>query len=748
MFRKVFGFALVLMLSAQNAALACGPFFDEPEFTYTLHPDLPLNKYAAGNIGVLQPSMARSYLVVAWRYLNGAPLNAAEQKSVVALWEQRLGGYQFSNTAVDSWISYRKKTVPAIKDPNISTDKGFSGKDSYFTYINCPANAFEFALKTAKQVSTEFGADSVEFKNWLTAQDDVFCNCSGYAEKPTIPAPVKSDLSNKMKPYRDYQTATANFYAGNFDIARQQFLAIAQDKGSPFKDLGAYLAVRALVRKANVAEKTDNLMLAAAEKEAKQLLTGESKNSLKDAVDDLIAFIQFKIHPKETFVQLTKELSKNAQGVRAGNNLCDYTYLFDMFVGESDSMSSDESSSPNKSKEENSKFIKESGDLSDWIFAFQKNAPSQHAVSCWQKSRSVPWLLAALSLCEPNEPAYGQLMEAANKVPRTSPAYQHLQYEIAVHLIKAGKREEARKVLELVLSDKTIELGPSSRNMFVSQRLVLCKDFSDFLRWTLQRPACIESGWDGIELPTEFAKMEASRTYTNLEPAFSDSTTQFLNAAVPMNLLLKLAELGGMPVRLKGDILQALWVRAFLLGDAKALAVLSSKLKQALPTLSSAIASFEKASSEEEKGFAGAFMVLRNPGMRPVITSGYGRRTPVGRIDDYQDNWWQKSDLSLPDKDPGYLACLSSSEKVDGATENKKIQSMGLAPAVLCKKVLAFAKSSPQDSRIPEALSLAVKATRFGERDSSTSKLSKECFVLLHNKYPKSPWTAKTKYFY
>ncbi len=44
-----------------------------PYFTYTLHPDFPMSKYAAGQLGILDHNYARSYLMVAYRYLANKP---------------------------------------------------------------------------------------------------------------------------------------------------------------------------------------------------------------------------------------------------------------------------------------------------------------------------------------------------------------------------------------------------------------------------------------------------------------------------------------------------------------------------------------------------------------------------------------------------------------------------------------------------------------------------------------------------
>ena len=63
-------------------------------------------------------------------------------------------------------------------------------------------------------------------------------------------------------------------------------------------------------------------------------------------------------------------------------------------------------------------------------------------------------------------------------------------------------------------------------------------------------------------------------------------------------------------------------------------------------------------------------------------------------------------------------------------------------------QVLAWAKRTPDDPRMPEALHLAVRSTRYGCTNAKTTQFSKQAFQLLHKQYPKSPWAQQTKYWY
>src|SRR5215216_5474658 len=77
------------LLCSTRPTLSCGPFVERTVFTFSKHPDFPLARFAAGELGVLQPTYARSYLAVAYRYLAGVPLDKEEQKAATALWKER-----------------------------------------------------------------------------------------------------------------------------------------------------------------------------------------------------------------------------------------------------------------------------------------------------------------------------------------------------------------------------------------------------------------------------------------------------------------------------------------------------------------------------------------------------------------------------------------------------------------------------------------------------------------------------------
>ena len=68
---------VVALMLGPDRAKACGPFASIPVFVSGERPDLPLERFAAGNLGLVRPGWARAYLFVAYRHRAIAPYLAA-----------------------------------------------------------------------------------------------------------------------------------------------------------------------------------------------------------------------------------------------------------------------------------------------------------------------------------------------------------------------------------------------------------------------------------------------------------------------------------------------------------------------------------------------------------------------------------------------------------------------------------------------------------------------------------------------
>src|SRR6185295_18844880 len=153
----------------------------------SVHPEYPLEKYAAGNVGIVQPSYARSYLYVAYRYFNGDRFDQNEQKALVELWNDRLNlrWEAGDEQAVKAWLDARQKVSGVAAASKIEVFRNREKPNEYETYLNCQNDAFETAATTLETRISRLGADSAPLKEWVEAQDQVFANCS---EGQHIPA--------------------------------------------------------------------------------------------------------------------------------------------------------------------------------------------------------------------------------------------------------------------------------------------------------------------------------------------------------------------------------------------------------------------------------------------------------------------------------------------------------------------------------------------------------------------------------
>ena len=87
---------------------------------------------------------------------------------------------------------------------------------------------------------------------------------------------------------------------------------------------------------------------------------------------------------------------------------------------------------------------------------------------------------------------------------------------------------------------------------------------------------------------------------------------------------------------------------------------------------------------------------------------------------------------------------LTADDRRHAGIERELLKQFDTAPNELGRRVLEWSRAHPQDPRAPEALHRVVRATRYGCTNDATGAVSRDAFTLLHTRYPKSPWTAKT----
>ncbi len=757
--RPLFAFLLVTaLLFNAHAAFACGPFSIEAVFSFKVHPEFPLAKFAAGEIGILQPTLARSYLVVAYRMLGGEGFSTEEQKQLTALWAERMN-YGASDSE-DSWSkawTTARKAVPGINPlAEVAIYRNREAPNEYETYVNCQRDAFDTAAETLRDRINKFGAASTAIKDWVEAQDEVFANCS---EGDRVPAQLAANADPLLRRDRAYQTAAANFYAGKFAEAQKQFDAIAKDSASPWRQTAAYLAGRVLLRKASLgAAESKSETLTQAEEVFKKVLSDGTLTKVHPASRRLLKLVHLRLHPDLTVRELATSLMKRGND-NLKQDLIDYTILLDGFIGDADS-------EPRK----DFPAALRHDDLTDWIVTIEAGdeASLNHALDRWHATSSPRWLLAALGKVSPNNPQTAALLASADKVDPQSSAFSTAAFHQIRLAIEAGKVDQARARLDEVLSRHKSQLTASSLNFFLGQRMNLATNLNEALKFAQRVPADFSWDEDGREMPADVGDDSEFKSLKG-QPLFDLDGATLLNERLPLSVLQQ-ATTAGLPAHLRLDSAQATWLRAVVLDDSRTAKEVAPTLKALSPAAAPLVDEYLAAQAEDARKFSGIFAWLKLPGLQPEVHAGIGRRSPLEVQDQYRDNWWCAGTIVAPesaDKDavaettaqpsatplavrenipsPSFL---SEAEKAAAHSQHARLAALGPAPNYLCRQVIGWVERHPTDPRGPEALHLAVKTTRYGCTDKETRKWSKAAYDVLHKRFPGNPWTKKTPYWF
>jgi hypothetical protein len=746
--------ALALVVSVSfmlpQRTQACGPFFTDAIFVYSKHPDLPLENFAAGKLGVLGPNWARSYLVAAYRNLAGNRLSESEAKAIKSVWDDRLNLSWESNDDqwIKKWTEARGKVPGLAAPPEIKAYRNQEKPHEYESYLNCQQDAFENAEAILNERIKRFGADSAAVRDWVAAQDTVFSNCG---EGRHIPEAARADQDSLIRADRAYQIAAANFYSTNFDEAKQQFDSIASDKSSPWRDKAGYLAARSLLRQGSLADKEEEGRPALAEAETRlnAILKDNSVAASHHATTRLLNLVRLRLHPEETLHEIAHSLVKKDASADFKQDVWDYTALLDKFLGEDDE-SPKPQLPPGLTGDE----------LTDWVVTFKDPSPaaSTRALERWEQSKALPWLVTAISKANGQQPKLDAILNAAASVDHASPAFPSLAFHSVRLLIESNRGNEARAVLDKILANDRSKLSPSAVNLLLSQRMTLAQNLEEFLQSAQRVPAGFSDDSDGREIPEEESSIK--ETTKGSELFFDLDGANAFNKAMPIALIKDSARSKTLAPNLRRDVAQAAFVRAALVDDRETASQAAVLLQEIYPQLKEFLASYQKATTPDARRFAAAFLSLKFPGLRPYVSAGIGRTTAVEEVDSYRDNWWctepptpenvpmgkdeEGKTKAKPIPPPDFL----KSSRALAASQFAALQALGTAPNYLCRIAIAWAEKNPADPRAPEALHLAVRSTRYGCTDKETGRWSKAAYDLLHSRYPNTTWAKNTKYWF
>ncbi|HMG88382.1 MAG TPA: hypothetical protein VK574_21810 [Terracidiphilus sp.] len=751
----------VVLFSPIGNVEACGPWFEDDVFVSTTSPD-DTAAFAKGQLGILQAGFDSNEYAVAYRYLNGGKLSDAERQlyapstslpkadqqnrilSPDEIYEAQQAELQKQQNTQPAahWLTERGKYLPAIapagQKSSFPTD--YNGNIVFDeSYLNCPDPAFVNATLTLTRRADTWGKQNPWLLDWIHAQDVVFANCAG--KTVTIPGSGASDSPALLKADRAYQIASATFYAKQFDDAAHQFAAIGADSNSPWSAWGPYLAARATVRKAfamgNATDpysgdlaSYDNDTMRRAQQMLESLLKQPNPKPSRAIVQDELNFIRIRTDPTQRVAEICSSLAGPGPDPRFHQDLADLNWIMVKHVK-----------------------IGGTSPLLEWIEAWRGGDTSATAFAKWQQRRELPWLVMAMVKADASNAFAPALIDEAAKIAPGTPAYDTLFFH-RVRLLTGLKRaDEARALLDAALPSLRSQKPSSSLNALLGERMEVARNFSEFLA-NAPRPT-LRTGSQGAEdlqgqcNEKAHAVNEQADCPELKDPQFFADAVTVLNQQTPISLLIAAATSPSLPANLRQDLAIAAWTRTVLLEDAAGAAKLAPLLPKSIrDTAGSSI------------GFPANLTILRNPGIRPYLESGIPRVASLSYFDDLRNNWWckpwgehQNFDETKPKPVP-IPDFMSADALARSNSEYQQLQQLPDSVAVIGQRVVDYAKDHPDDSNIPEALALVVRAGHYacqpysGSDKSEYTPVSKAAFELLHRSYPKSPWALKTRYYY
>ncbi len=418
-----------------------------------------------------------------------------------------------------------------------------------------------------------------------------------------------------------------------------------------------------------------------------------------------------------------------------------------------------------------------SEDLSDWILTLQGQDPLAYtnALSQWRKTSSPAWLITALVKAEKSSPKLAKLMQAAESIKRDDPAFPTVAYHLIRLKIVMGQKDEARRRLDEIISWQAGVLPVSAQNQFLEQRMNLAKDLNEFLKSAQRKPAVfygfgmyrklsdlinVEHAWEYSEKTEEEREREREENYKAFMPwedrfGFDDPTREVFDWHFPVQLLAEAARSPNVPDYLQRSLVLATWTRAILLNNDQIALRIAPEVVKVQPETATVFESYLKAKTVKERKNAALYILLKFPTLSPFVEGGIPSFDTSEGIEYYfGDSWWCKPSKTVYTDEGTEIPrvvpkpnFLTETELETARREFTALDAIGDAKHYLGKRVIAWAKTSPNDPRIPEALYIAAQANRsykYGcdmwEQDNETKE---EAESLLRERYSESPWTAK-----
>lgn len=767
------------LLAVANAGASGDAPYDRYASRYA--PDIALDRYQAGELGVVLPTYARSYLYAAWRdvMLGTRDLKASPgmEYGLTVSVEGRPGGYGDwrQNAPNDVYAGWRSALHDALKrDVLPAADKDNVAS----TYRACSDSSYFFAAQTLNDLAKRSDATAPRLQAWVATQRQVFRICGddpevrrpGYGQPKVVaaqPAALPASEALYWRQMQEYQLASAAFYAEDYASSSKLFARIGATDKHPLRHWGEYLALRSQARAATYippsvsqeerwkqrqAMATEGAEAAAARQAAQQKKVDAIQASidhivadpaLKDLHEDARAIgraMRAALTPTLRFAELSKALDNPRIDPYADDQLGDWRLLADQLM-------------PVASLRKSVGFV-------DWIqtiqqcYAYKPEASCEqerdHALEQWRryvkegnKPQARVWLMAA-AMRSDTMPT--DLEKASLQVAADAPEYLTVRYALARHYRVSKQADKASALEDAILASAQLSAAsasPSARNLFRQERLAMVTSPSEAAPYLLRAPL---EGRDGDTGEKAGAKP------VNLELA-SDGQ-RWLNSGLATADLYALSADKRLPEALRARIAIAAWMRFDLLGQEADAITAAKRIEQAAPALAADMRKYQAQANASERRHAMLVTAMKWQ-LAPTLnwytaTRGEFAQSPP---DDVTASMWCK----LPAKagvavDEDTIEVAPPAPDTGNAlVRDKELAQLGslkTATGFVGDHVMRRATVMPKDPDLPWLLYVVVQSTRGGCLDADAKTLSKNAFTLLGKRYGNTEWSRKTPYHY
>lgn len=775
------------LLCAAVPALCCGPFFPDAIFVRTHQPDAPYARFAAGRLGVLQPGYRVRHLAIAYDYLSGRPLNAAEQKDAVRVNAMLASEVDTQPPAPGfaAWLAARKAfgAVDDVTDVSPATDRSIPGV-TYQQFPNCLDDAFANAANTLAARQASHGAHSTEVVEWVRGQDAVFLNCGDTPASftqgsyhPATPPPITLPARLNTAPEwllqdRAYQIAAAQFYALQYADALKSFRAIAADRSSPWSTIAEYLTARTMIRQATIGSATveDNFNgtqqqrdqahndeiaeLVRVQSALKAMRDEPRMQPLHPAIDHLLDWLAIRVDPKAQALVLAARL--NTQGdANFGQDLIDLSFVADQIPR-----------TPSHPGQTGAVTDAQPGSLLwAWIAAVSsQDEPT--ALANWHAHHSTAWLLAALMAAKPGAAANAQLLQQAAELPAFDPAYVAVTYQrLRLMPADAAMRAELEKVRPAIEADE----GPSAANLFAALDAASAPTLHAWLRTAGRKPAIITDG-DGTDEDLEPAPDSKPKeqicgpplVQSNV-PLFTPPAADALNTGMPLTVLADAAESNELAPNLRFALAQSTWTRAVLLNRPEIARRMTPLMVSCRVAWKEVLSAYDGARDPHARHVAALLALMRFASTEPDVRAGSERPEGFATYSEFRDNWWFDTVTASPSAMANFnggaasadqsgnqtplvsseLSFLSPQEHEAARREVEALLKIPPASDYFAEEALAWWRKHPNDPADAELLGEAMRVNRNAPRTHETAENEHALFEALHRAFPQNEWAKR-----